>query len=158
MLYQLAFRSKVQSEDEEDINIANLYNDMALNQVNLKKFSDAIPIFERALRIFAEQDENSPHVAAVHNNIAEARIALGDFETAMLHLGKVNEIERKVFPKDHPTHISTFINIGIAYSGMKRYLDAVSYLEGAISLAKKNNIQKFIFQGGQLLGPVYKKL
>ncbi len=73
-------------------------------------------------------------MAAVYNNIGEVYRSEGNYFTALTYYEKTLEIEKQIFPLNHPSLVITYINMAVAFEAQQRYEDAIKYIEQAIDI------------------------
>ncbi|NEO44227.1 MAG: tetratricopeptide repeat protein [Moorea sp. SIO4A3] len=120
------------SERAEDLSLAEAsqLNQQAIELYELGKYSEAIPLAERALEIRREVlGEEHPDVASSLNNLAFIYESLGKYAEAELLHQQALALRKKLLGEDHP-HVATSLNnLALIYKSQGRYVDILTVLE-----------------------------
>jgi CHAT domain-containing protein/Tfp pilus assembly protein PilF len=132
----LAIRLRILPPDHPQI--AETYNNVAYTLDVLGKFTQALPIHERALGIYLKVfGEYHPLTAASYNNIAYNLNAQGKTQKAQPLFEKSLNIRRRVYTDEHPETTAGFNNLAGNLMAQGKFAEAQPLLEKALEINRR---------------------
>lgn len=124
--------------DEQDINIAIIYEKIAHIYNDICEYLKALELFKKALAIKKSiyPGENSD-IAASYNDIGVLYQSLGSDEKAKYWLEKALTIDEKIFGSDHLRMAIIYENLAVMHVNMKNYSKALEYIEKSLAIEEK---------------------
>ena len=144
--YQKALTYKEQGQylnakDEiENINIKKLEDDIILNDYGeiyyfCGEYSEAFPLFEKALKIREESlGENHPDTAISYGNLALLYHAMGEYKKAEPLFLKSQKIKEEVLGENHPSTATSYNNLALLYDAMGEYQKSYGFMKRALEI------------------------
>lgn len=130
-------------------------------QYQAEASDEALPLFERALRIAEKSDgTESSYVAVLISNYANALTLAGRHEEAMARFTQaLKTMERKLGP-EHPNLVPVLRSMGQMLQRQKRYPEALPYFQRAVDIQLAQDDDIFSGWTGALvdLGGLYLKM
>ncbi|NEP51209.1 MAG: tetratricopeptide repeat protein [Moorea sp. SIO3C2] len=120
------------SERAEELSLAEAsqLNQQAIELYEQGKYSEAIPLAERALEIRQEiLGEEHRDVATSLNNLALLYKSQGKYAEAELRHQQALALKKKLLGEDHPDVASSLNNLALLYKSQGRYVDILTVLE-----------------------------
>lgn len=121
--------------DENDPEIANSYNLMAIAYMELDGIDMAINQWIKSLGIVKRVNgEIHPSVASIYNNIGYGHDSKGDYHKAIENYQKSLAINTTLFGEKHPDIAGNYDNIGVAYYNLGDLNQAILYNTKALNV------------------------
>jgi tetratricopeptide (TPR) repeat protein len=134
---QINYQQALESCPEEDIpEKSAIINNLAVLKVRQGSIRDAVPLFEKALKM-VEGTGNLEWKACVLHSIADAKARSGQIEEAISLFQQTLEID-KITQNFVDTH-STLGQIGSIYADLGQFEEAVSFYQQALKVASNTN-------------------
>jgi eukaryotic-like serine/threonine-protein kinase len=100
-----------------------------------RRFEDAIPLYRRALEIFAPAlDARHPAILTATESLAATYAALRRFDSASVIFEEVLPLQREVYGPENAQTVQTIANLGSMLADMGRLDEAEPYLLEALEL------------------------
>ena len=127
------------SEQDKSLQEArNIYAE-SLSLYNTGKFSDALPLVERAIEIRKrELAADNPKIASAMTHLARIKDAQGDYDQAVQINQQVLTIREKILGANHPDVGYTLNYLGSNYIHQGDYQKAILFHQRALAVREKN--------------------
>lgn len=125
----LAIQQKEQLSVHEEI--AGVYMALGSCQQALKKYELAQDCYEKAIGIRSQIDVKNVRLAYAYSKIGQISIEKNEFEKALESFQKGDEILRYHTAEEDAAYAYACRDFGLAYYGLKRYDEAIRWLEKA---------------------------
>lgn len=144
-LYQLAENWYLQGSStirnrlgEEHLDVAAIFNNQALLYQSMGRYTEALPLYERALKIYNQLSKGeNPGIAAIYNNLAFLYEATGRYVEALDLYQKTLEVYKRVLGEVDPVVASTLSNLGLLYQSLGDYKHAEALFRQALDIRER---------------------
>ncbi|CAM4808793.1 unnamed protein product [Rotaria magnacalcarata] len=138
-LYENSLEIMRKTLSEDDISLANTYNNIALAYQKMGDYSKALEFYEKSCKIKEKcLSPNDPDLATTYSNIGSVYNNMGDYTKALEFYENDLKITKKSLPSNHPDLAASYSNIGSAYSNMGDYAKALEFYEKDLEITKKS--------------------
>ncbi len=128
---------RLNAGSRESVTVARIEENIALCQVQQKRFPEALATAERAVstlrRLFKEETRD---IANAINNLGFCRAAAGHNEEALANYEEALAMARRVAPDNLALEASILDNEGAALTALKRYAEALEKQTEALGLRR----------------------
>jgi CHAT domain-containing protein len=136
--YRLELRTA--TERDQALATAVELNQQAMTLDSEGRYTEAVPLAERALAIREEQlGENHHDVATSLNNLAALYREMGNYRKAEPLFQRALAIEEQALGSDHPDVANSLNNLAGVYSAMGNYTEAEPLYQRAIAIWEQSN-------------------
>jgi CHAT domain-containing protein/tetratricopeptide (TPR) repeat protein len=130
--------SRLRARPRLDLELAGRLDAEAMALYAQGKAKEAVPLFERAMRLRqGVQGERHPRHADSLNNLALVCRQMGEHETALQLFEKALAVRKEVQGEGHPDYATNLANVAAVYRDLGRYRSALPLLEGALRSMKE---------------------
>ena len=128
------------AEANNDVmNMAKSYNNIALTYNNQGDYTGALEYFNKALNIFtANLSEDHINLATSYNNIGLALFNKGQYDKALEYYNKALKICQAIFDENNIELVAIYNNMGSLYAKRKKYSKALKYYNKVLAIQETN--------------------
>ncbi len=124
--------SRLQSKLSQEQGTAQEYYELGCIYNDKKLYSQAIAVFQKALKVSDPQEEDAPNLALVHNALGYAYFAQEQYDIAIRQYKEALKLV--------PDYVTAYNNLGYAYERKKLTAQALEAYEQALQGDPKNVI------------------
>ncbi len=126
-------------EEREELAEATKMNDLALLYKSRRNYSDAEPLYQKALDIYERiMGTEHPNVAITLSNLAQLAKAKKNYKRSENLYLRALVIYKTAFGNEHLAVATTLTNLGILYGNQGYYAKAEPLFEQALAIREKN--------------------
>ena len=120
------------------LEMAEIYNELALVYEEQGRYKEAENLYEKALSINEKVlGEEHPSTATSYNNLAGVYVKQGKYREAEEFFEKALRISKEILGEEHPDTATSYNNLALVYKEQGRYTEAEELYEKALRICKE---------------------
>ena len=119
------------------ISAARSLNGIGIVYSEQDDYNSALENLMSSLKLYRKHGKEDEEYASILNNLASTYCSLDELDKSLTYFRKVEEINCKVLPSDHPNRAATLINIGNVYYKKKDYTKSLDYYMNGLKVKEK---------------------
>jgi tetratricopeptide (TPR) repeat protein len=127
--------SKKAQSDGNFVKLAQCYNNIGNNYMNMAQYDKSIEYFNLSLKI-REQLKDDKGIARVYNNIGNVYLSQSNYKIALDYFLKSMVIKEKLNVK--PELINAYHNMGAVYLEMRDYDKSINYFRKSLNISNES--------------------
>ncbi|CAF1173301.1 unnamed protein product [Didymodactylos carnosus] len=135
--YERAYKLHINIRPQRFLSAARVLNGIGLVYGQQCNYTMALEKLMSSLKLYKKYGKEDEEYAGILNNLAGIHCSLQELDVAKGYFKKVEQINEKLLPIDHPNRATVLINIGNIHYQKKNYTKSLVYYLKAMDMKDK---------------------